>query len=353
MKQKGITLIALVVTIVVLLILAGVSITMLSGENGVISQAKKAKEEQTIGKEKEEIDLTKQTLKMNKGDFENFTFSATEFEEELKKYDENVQVKGNPQTLYVKYIETNNTYEIELNKDIIKYDGNFDEIDTLDIRLRYEYGYLFVDIINDAKDEMDIDNLNDNELKQLLINLFTNILGKKYEDLSDEEKEELELLINDMIIDEETKKKVIEILKTTPLISIINNGKEISANQEQLLVEDEGEYTVSYFDIVTGNKITKKINIEKIDEYVIDYNKGFFVELLHKTDNGFETITAYRCKIVLDDKTVYDGEINKTYTYFQEFEGVIENQRYFVDITANVGEKEIYYKGYITIKFPT
>ena len=41
---RGITLIALVVTIVVLLILAAVSISMLSGENGIIAQAKNAKE---------------------------------------------------------------------------------------------------------------------------------------------------------------------------------------------------------------------------------------------------------------------------------------------------------------------
>ena len=42
-KTKGITLIALVITIIVLLILAGVSIAMLTGENGILSQAQKAK----------------------------------------------------------------------------------------------------------------------------------------------------------------------------------------------------------------------------------------------------------------------------------------------------------------------
>ena len=42
-NEKGITLIALVVTIVVLLILAGVSISMLTGENGIITQAQEAK----------------------------------------------------------------------------------------------------------------------------------------------------------------------------------------------------------------------------------------------------------------------------------------------------------------------
>ena len=39
-STKGITLIALVITIIVLLILAGVSIAMLTGDNGILSQAK-------------------------------------------------------------------------------------------------------------------------------------------------------------------------------------------------------------------------------------------------------------------------------------------------------------------------
>ena len=48
-SNKGITLIALVVTIVVLLILAGVSISMLTGENGIIKQAQDAKLQTEIG----------------------------------------------------------------------------------------------------------------------------------------------------------------------------------------------------------------------------------------------------------------------------------------------------------------
>ena len=38
-NQKGITLIALVITIIVLLILAGVTIAMLTGENGILKKA--------------------------------------------------------------------------------------------------------------------------------------------------------------------------------------------------------------------------------------------------------------------------------------------------------------------------
>ena len=42
-KQNGITLIALVITIIVLLILAGVSIAMLTGENGILTRANDSK----------------------------------------------------------------------------------------------------------------------------------------------------------------------------------------------------------------------------------------------------------------------------------------------------------------------
>ena len=42
-NNKGITLIALVITIIVLLILAGVSIAMLTGENGILTQAERSK----------------------------------------------------------------------------------------------------------------------------------------------------------------------------------------------------------------------------------------------------------------------------------------------------------------------
>ena len=43
-NSKGITLIALVITIIVLLILAGVSIAMLTGDNGILTQANSANE---------------------------------------------------------------------------------------------------------------------------------------------------------------------------------------------------------------------------------------------------------------------------------------------------------------------
>ena len=43
-NKKGITLIALIVSIIVLLILSGISISMLSGDNGILQKAAEANE---------------------------------------------------------------------------------------------------------------------------------------------------------------------------------------------------------------------------------------------------------------------------------------------------------------------
>ena len=56
-QNKGITLIALVVTIIVLLILAGISIQMLVGEGGILTNAKEASSETKKSTAKERIEL--------------------------------------------------------------------------------------------------------------------------------------------------------------------------------------------------------------------------------------------------------------------------------------------------------
>lgn len=63
--ESGITLIALVVTIIVLIILAGVSINMLVGENGIITQAQKSKEDTERAEEQEKSDMVELEDEMN------------------------------------------------------------------------------------------------------------------------------------------------------------------------------------------------------------------------------------------------------------------------------------------------
>ncbi len=56
-NDSGITLIALVITIIVLLILAGVSIAMLAGDNGVLTKASDSKIVNALGAKKDEVNL--------------------------------------------------------------------------------------------------------------------------------------------------------------------------------------------------------------------------------------------------------------------------------------------------------
>lgn len=55
--QKGITLVALVVTIIVLIILAGVSISLLFGQYGIVTRAQDASKQQTNATAYEEQSL--------------------------------------------------------------------------------------------------------------------------------------------------------------------------------------------------------------------------------------------------------------------------------------------------------
>ena len=54
-NNKGITLVALVITIIVLLILAGVSIAALGGQNGILTNASKARQEDAIGAQRDVV----------------------------------------------------------------------------------------------------------------------------------------------------------------------------------------------------------------------------------------------------------------------------------------------------------
>ena len=79
-NTKGITLIALVVTIVVLLILAGVSINLVLDNNGIIQKSKEARSETIVADEKSKVEMAYLSAALKKlGD----TVTAEELQEEL------------------------------------------------------------------------------------------------------------------------------------------------------------------------------------------------------------------------------------------------------------------------------
>ena len=91
-KNRGITLIALAITIIVLLILAGISIAALTGNNGIITQAIQAKDSNNIAGIKEKIEVEALKCIDKKGNFNKGTFK-TNVEKNLKG--SSVTEKGN------------------------------------------------------------------------------------------------------------------------------------------------------------------------------------------------------------------------------------------------------------------
>ncbi len=75
-ENKGITLIALVITIIVLLILSGVTIAMLIGSNGVITQGQKAKAMTELSGYKEQLKLYKSEKLAENQEFLDTTLTA-------------------------------------------------------------------------------------------------------------------------------------------------------------------------------------------------------------------------------------------------------------------------------------
>ena len=132
-SSKGITLIALVITIIVLLILVGVSIAMLTGDNGILTQATEAKKSNTAGAEKEQIKLAMQSLKMKK-QADNVSAQVTPAELQKQLEDDgakNVTVEsGENDSLVVKYADSKNQYKVNQNGEIVENGKTPDEPGT-------------------------------------------------------------------------------------------------------------------------------------------------------------------------------------------------------------------------------
>ena len=96
-RNKGITLIALVVTIVVLLILAGVSISMLTGDDGIITKSKEARISTELSGYKEELELYKSEKYMENNEFEETTLTAGK--EDLNYNTKESEEEGNIKTI--------------------------------------------------------------------------------------------------------------------------------------------------------------------------------------------------------------------------------------------------------------
>ena len=85
-ERNGITLIALVITIIVLLILAGVSIMMLTGDNSILRQATNAKQRTGEGTEAEQVKMAAMAAVADSTVNLSREIDKAKLEKELQKY---------------------------------------------------------------------------------------------------------------------------------------------------------------------------------------------------------------------------------------------------------------------------
>ena len=112
-EKRGITLIALIITIIVLLILAGLTISMVVGDNGVLKQSQNASIQTNLAKEKENIDFAIVGAYTEESGYK--TITLTSLQDSLNKQfgEEKTTSKENPDgTFTIKVVETNGEYLI-------------------------------------------------------------------------------------------------------------------------------------------------------------------------------------------------------------------------------------------------
>ena len=81
--ERGITLIALVITIIVMLILAGISISMIAGDNGILNRAGESSFKTRVATIQEELEMYKSQKLMEDINFDESTLDANAQSESL------------------------------------------------------------------------------------------------------------------------------------------------------------------------------------------------------------------------------------------------------------------------------
>lgn len=134
-KENGITLIALVITIIVLLILAGITIATLAGDNGILSKANTAGEESKKKEYEEVLKIIGNGLRADKiiNSWDNKTY-LDEFEKEIKKeeiFKESSVIRKDVETINVL---TKETFIFIIKENEIKCNGIYNGVKPPDLQ---------------------------------------------------------------------------------------------------------------------------------------------------------------------------------------------------------------------------
>ena len=274
-NQKGITLIALVITIIVMLILAGVSISLLLDDDGVITKAKEAATEMSLAELKEKLELMTLDLKID-NQIGNYTVqnSKNEFFERAEEEfgEENCKINGNEVEIKTAsgkfYVTINNNLEITVF-DAEKKKENAEDVSEIFKRM----------LTGDAGAEQELKEKNINDWLEFYvgsdyyiyaydINALYNRRNGEY--ILKEDKPEVYAFVEDLTMGKNTLEKYLIGMSTEKFLN------EQDTIKNTIKTETAG-----------------KVEIGKLELYHDDYRPNGFMEVKSLTVTNGGRVTTY------------------------------------------------------------
>ena len=371
--QKGITLIALVVTIVVLLILAGVTISLLLDENGIIAKSKDARTETRVSQIEDEVGMWKQhnfiNKESNQAQESADTMLASLISRKLLTEDE---IDRNQELITIKKKDGTIIKEISYSSVTINISKAPATEKSGAVVLRATVtGTIIPNIdMSNGNEELNnfVNSLSEDQKKEIIRNGTIKEVNKQdpsancttFQDVLDWGKEQgaiseatedafWTVLLSDQGLDE----NLIAILeeeyfnKSTKMIEGYTITNPANATSNEYIATENGTYTFKIQDIVTGKTYTKKVEVTNIDE-----NAKYYVTSIKESDinnNTAKVITklATRQSIKIASKEVHyywcvalrDKETNTLQTFTTAYI-IYNNQK--IDISSLIFEKNGY-----------
>ena len=346
-KQKGITLIALVVTIVVLLILAGVTISLLLDENGIIAKSKDARTETRVSQIEDEVGMWKQHNFINKESnqaqesadtmLESLISKKLLTEDEIDRDQELITIKKKNGTIIREISYSSVTINISKSPENKK--SGYVELTVESVE-----GMTIPIITNEEELNNFVNSLSEDQKKEIIRNGYIKFVNKKdpsancttFQDVLDLAKEQGAIseatedafwtaLLSKQGLDE----ALIEILGTvyfnesTKMIEGYTVTNPANAISNEYIATENGTYTFKIQDIVTGKTYTKKVEVTNVDTSLPAYvpvtsiSRGWtYIHMFDASINNYTTFEkAYVIlngeKIELKSSDLNEAQDNK------------------------------------------
>ena len=328
-NKKGITLIALVVTIVVLLILAGVTISLLLDENGIIAKSKDARTETRVSQIEDEVGMWKQHNFINKESNQAQESADTMLaslisrklltEDEIDRNQELITIKKKDGTIVKEISYGNVTINITKTPATEKSGA---------VVLRATVTGTIIPNIDMSNGNEEFNNwmnsLSEEEKKEIIRQMLPKSVNKVYNATEYDTLEKAIVKLNEeQQIPEtiNTEEKLWEVLKElnkfdwfigqycidqlrynkdTKMIEGYTVTNPANETSNKYIATENGTYTFKVQDVITGKTYTKKVEVTNVDTTMPLY-------IITTEKNNVGNIRMYLTSVIDNKKTTFEA----------------------------------------------